>query len=47
MKLSDLKEGDKVYHSSNTFGQRPAIIKITKVTPTMIICGKCKFNRES
>jgi hypothetical protein len=45
--LQSLGPGDRViYHPSGVYGH-PSIMRITRVTPTQIVVGNDRFNRET
>jgi hypothetical protein len=43
--LCDIKEGDKVVYSK--LFQPDKVLKVTKVTKTLIICGTTRFNKQT
>lgn len=47
MELKDLKVGDEVFSSGGLGYDYGTILKITKITNTMIICDRKKFRKDS
>ena len=47
MELKDLKVGDEVFYSNGSVYSSGAIIEITRITDTMIICNNTKFRKDN
>lgn len=43
--LGDIKEGDKVVYINALAPER--VLEVTKVTKTLIICGRTRFNKQT
>lgn len=45
--FTNVKVGDKVFFNPDNFGSYPLIIVVTKITDTMIICNKYRFEKDT
>ena len=45
--LKDIKVGDEIYYYTGYYGTAGQIIKVTKITPTQIVCDKSRFRKDN